>query len=80
MISASWVKRIILMTYAQRTDLREAPGTGFEMTDSTSVLFSDIPENMTIAEYRRSRPQRPSRSARLAAPALSVLAQFSMLR
>jgi hypothetical protein len=48
-------RRIIAMTYAQRTTLRERPGRALTLPDSVAPLFSDIPEGMTILEYRRER-------------------------
>ena len=42
------------MTYTERTSLRERPRRA-SLPDSVAPLFSDIPEGMTIAEYRRRR-------------------------
>ena len=50
------------MTYADRTSLRERPGRSSHFPDDVAPLASDIPEGMTIAAYRRSRPQ-PARTS-----------------
>jgi hypothetical protein len=48
------------MSYAERTSLRERPGRPSCLPDDIAPLASDIPEGLTIAAYRRSRPQRTS--------------------
>ena len=53
------------MTYAERTTLRDRPGRAIRLPDAMSVVASDIPEGMTIDEYRRNRPQAPARISRL---------------
>jgi hypothetical protein len=45
------------MTYTERTSLRERPRRA-PLPDSVAPLFSDIPEGMTIAAYRRLRARR----------------------
>ena len=50
------------MTYADRTSLRERPGRSSNFPDDVAPFASDIPEGMTIAAYRRSRPQ-PARTS-----------------
>jgi len=43
------------MTYTERTSLRQRPAHTASPPDSVATLFSDIPDGMTIAEYRRLR-------------------------
>ena len=43
------------MTYTERTSLRERPAQTLPLPDSVATLFSDIPDGMTISEYRRLR-------------------------
>ena len=52
------------MTYTERTSLRERPGSAFSPSDSVATLFSDIPEGMTITEYRRRRARSAPRGWR----------------
>lgn len=53
------------MTYTDRTTLRDRPGSALRLPDALSVISSDIPEGMTIDEFRRNRPKAPSRISRL---------------
>ena len=53
------------MTNAERITLRDRPGQAIQLPDALSIISSDIPEGMTIDEYRRNRPQAPSRISRL---------------
>ena len=53
------------MTSTRRTAVRERPGTGVSLPDQVSVLHSDIPADMTLGEYRRSRARTGSRAGRL---------------
>ena len=53
------------MTYAERINLRDRPGPALRLPDALSIISSDIPEGMTIDEYRRNRPKAPSRLSRL---------------
>jgi hypothetical protein len=53
------------MTYAERTILRDRPGPALRLPDALSIISSDIPEGMTIDQYRRNRPKAPSRISRL---------------
>ena len=53
------------MTYATRTTLRDRPGPALQLPDAVSIVFSDIPEGMTIDQYRRNRPKAQSRISRL---------------
>ncbi len=53
------------MTYAERIPLRDRPGQAIRLPDAVSIVSSDIPEGMTINEYRRNRPKAPSRISRL---------------
>jgi hypothetical protein len=43
------------MTANARTTLRERPGSAVRLRDTISTMESDIPADMTIGEYRRSR-------------------------
>ena len=52
------------MTYTERTSLRERPGRALSAPDSVATLFSDIPDGMTIAEYRRGRARRAPKGFR----------------
>lgn len=54
-------RNIVGMTSTERTVLRERPGRALPAPDAVSVVFCDIPEGMTIAEYRRGRAPAPSR-------------------
>ena len=49
------------MTSTERTVIRERPGRRFSAPDAVSVVFCDIPEGMTIGEYRRRRTPAPAR-------------------
>ena len=53
------------MTYAERTILRDRPGPALQLPDALSIISSDIPEGMTIDQYRRNRPKAQSRISRL---------------
>ena len=53
------------MTYAERTPLRDRPGPALRLPDAVSIVSSDIPEGMTIDQYRRNRPRTRSRISRL---------------
>jgi hypothetical protein len=53
------------MTYADRLHLRDRPGLALQLPDALSIISSDIPEGMTIDQYRRNRPKAPSRLSRL---------------
>ena len=53
------------MTSTRRTAVRERPGTGVSLPDQVSVLHSDIPADVTLGEYRRSRARTGSRAGRL---------------
>ena len=53
------------MTYAERITLRDRPGPALQLPDALSIISSDIPEGMTIDEYRRNRPKAQSRISRL---------------
>ena len=60
------------MTYTERTSLRERPAHTASPPDSVATLFSDIPEGMTIAEYRRQRAARRAEGlAPVPSPALT---------
>jgi hypothetical protein len=61
MITGAKERSIVGMTFTERTAIRERPGGLPSAPDAVSVVFCDIPEGMTIAEYRRSRPQSPRR-------------------
>lgn len=62
------------MTYTERTSLRERPSSTFDLPDSVATLFSDIPEGMTISEYRRARARRkPSGWRRMRILAMAAL-------
>ncbi len=62
------------MTYTERTSLRERPAKTLTLPDSVSTLFSDIPEGMTISEYRRGRARRgPTGWRRLRILAMAAL-------
>lgn len=52
------------MTANARTTLRERPGSAVRLLDTISTMESDIPADMTIGEYRRSRTA-PSRRRNL---------------
>ena len=43
------------MTIEDRTAIRECPGTAAFHPEVVSTIISNIPEGMTIAEYRRRR-------------------------
>ncbi len=43
------------MTTEARTALRERPSKASFQADSISVMFSDIPEGITLSEHRRRR-------------------------
>ena len=43
------------MTIEDRTALRERPARAAFQPEAISLISSDIPEGMTIAEYRRRR-------------------------
>jgi hypothetical protein len=43
------------MTYADRTALRERPGRTPLLPDAVALLGSDIPDGMTVDQYRRAR-------------------------
>jgi hypothetical protein len=61
------------MTSTERTSLRERPRRA-PLSDSVAPLFSDIPEGMTIAEYRRRRARRaPTGWRRLRVLAMAAL-------
>jgi hypothetical protein len=49
------------MTYADRTALRERPGRMLLFPDAVAPLGSDIPEGMTVDQYRRARTDGASR-------------------
>jgi len=53
------------MTYAERIHLRDRPGRAIRLPDAVSIISSDIPEGITIDEYRRNRPRAQSRLSRL---------------
>jgi hypothetical protein len=44
------------MTANARTSLRERPGAACAQRDPIATIEADIPGDMTIGEYRRSRP------------------------
>jgi hypothetical protein len=52
------------MTYADRTALRERPGRTPLLPDVAS-LGSDLPEGMTVDQYRRSRADGARRRSAL---------------
>ena len=52
------------MTAAARTAAREHPGRAIELPQTFSVIHSDLPEGLTIDEYRRARPRAPRRRFR----------------
>jgi hypothetical protein len=61
MFAPALERNIVGMTYTERIAIRERPGGLASAPDAISVVFCDIPEEMTIAEYRRSRPKAPRR-------------------
>ena len=46
---------VVKMTIEDRTAIRECPGPAALHREEVSTIVSDIPEGMTIAEYRRRR-------------------------
>jgi hypothetical protein len=52
------------MTSIERTVIRERPGRVLPAPEAVAVVFSDIPEGMTIDEYRRRRAPASSRRGR----------------
>ena len=53
------------MSADERLHLHERPARGFCLPDAVLTISSDIPESMTIDQYRRSRPKSISAAGRL---------------
>jgi hypothetical protein len=49
------------VTTAARTAAREHPGRTFRLPQTFSVVHSDLPEGLTIDEYRKARPRAERR-------------------